>query len=274
MVKVRYKELPKSFEKIVAPNQPTKLRSSVGMEQSVGEFYYIALEKLRPYAKQARKVFDATEIEALASTIKQHGVSQPLAVKRQADDMFEIISGERRFRAAQLAGLRKVPCIILDDAKDAEEIALIENIQRADLHPLEISNALSGIIKGAQRGDQQALADRLGISKSQMSEYISYQTIPTHVREELINNNVRRRELLRKFVVAGDNVPAELLQMINLPQNSSGDLPEDFKTRSVVRIYFESGKIKVQKRGAKRLTSGEKALVREQLTRLLTELSA
>lgn len=273
MAKVRYKELPKSFQEMVQPLPAPKIRASVGMEQSIGEFYYIPIEKLKPYHKQARKVFDEAELEGLALTIKKHGISQPLSIIRSESDTFEIISGERRYRAALMAGLQKVPCIILDPQKSAEEIALIENIQRSDLHPLEISNCIAELLNGSARGDQQELANRLGLSKSKMSEYISYQNIPENVRNLIISKKVRGRELLRKFSSADQQEMKSLMQNELSENGKLVDPGHEARTKTVLRINFENDQLRIQKRGLRRLTQIERQLVRTKLEELIKDLS-
>src|SRR5690606_14217135 len=102
----------------------------------------IGIEKISPNPEQPRKVFEATALNELADSIKQKGIIQPLLLQKIADDKYEIIAGERRWRAAQKAGLDEVPALI-KDLKEQEvlELALIENIQRKDLNPIEEAEA-------------------------------------------------------------------------------------------------------------------------------------
>ena len=139
MAKVRYRDISPELEKLATPVSSQNSRVSIGFEDEVGEFYYFSVDDLIPYKNQARSIFDEDEINKLSDTIKQHGVRQPLSIIKSKIvlDKYEVVSGERRLRAAKLAALKKVPCIIIKDEKDADEISLIENIQRQDLHPLE-----------------------------------------------------------------------------------------------------------------------------------------
>ena len=134
-------------------------RVSVLNDTQRSEITYLSIEKLLPYRNQARTIFNEEELNALASTIKEHGIRQPLTVLRVAteeDDVaFEVVSGERRLRAAKIASLSKVPCIIIDDHQKAEEIALIENIQRQDLHPVELARSLKLLTEHRGWGSQK-----------------------------------------------------------------------------------------------------------------------
>jgi len=133
------------------------------MEKFVGEYYFLSIEKLIPYQKQARRIFNEEEIQELAQTIKEHGIKSPLLVinSKNHQGSFEVVSGERRLRAAKIVGLTKLPCIIIDD-NQAEEVALIENIQRENLHPIELADALAKLLDEKKHGQQIEMAEKIG----------------------------------------------------------------------------------------------------------------
>ena len=97
-----------------------KTISSIGMDKFRGEYYHLNVDILVPFKNQVRQVFHQSEIDSLAETIEAHGVRQPLTVLKRADGKYEVVSGERRLRAAKSIGLTKVPCIIIEDADQAE----------------------------------------------------------------------------------------------------------------------------------------------------------
>ena len=98
----------------------------------------LPVQKLEPNPLQPRKLFEEEELQDLADSISQHGVIQPLTVRAGENGYYQIIAGERRWRAARLAGLRTVPVVVIEaDDKTAMELALIENLQREDLNPME-----------------------------------------------------------------------------------------------------------------------------------------
>ncbi|MFA5848201.1 MAG: ParB/RepB/Spo0J family partition protein, partial [Thermodesulfovibrionales bacterium] len=106
------------------------------------ELLYLEINRIFPGGEQPRKTFKDSSLKELAVSIKEKGVLQPVIVSRLGDGSFRLVAGERRWRASQLAGLKKIPAIVKNVAsKDALEIALIENIQREDLNPVETAEA-------------------------------------------------------------------------------------------------------------------------------------
>lgn len=125
----------------------------------------LLVEKMRPSSYQPRKDFDPVRLQELADSISAQGVVQPIVVRELADDQYEIIAGERRWRAAQLAGLAELPVVVRKVSDQAAlAIALIENIQREDLNALEEAEALKRLIDEYQMTHQQ-LADAVGKSR-------------------------------------------------------------------------------------------------------------
>lgn len=129
-------------------------------------FRYLPIEFLQPHPVQPRQVFQPESLQELAASIQAHGIIQPIVVRQRAAEAFEIMAGERRWRAAQLAGLSQVPVVIksLDD-QAASVIALIENIQRADLNPLEEAQAFKSLLQQFQLTHQE-IANKLGKSRT------------------------------------------------------------------------------------------------------------
>ena len=198
-----------SDAKIRAPEPLTKeettssnKRVSILSDNVRGEFLKIPIEKLKPFKKQARTFFDTEEIAKLADSIKRHGIRQPLTVTAVLDDsgFYEVISGERRLRAAQVAGLDRVPCIILEYGKSADEIALIENIQREDLHIIELADALSKLYESGEYTNHENLAFALGLSRSKVSELISISSLPIEIKTSLLNLKPVSRKLIRNIM--------------------------------------------------------------------------
>lgn len=125
----------------------------------------LSADCLRPNPRQPRRIFDSAALAALADSVRQHGILQPLTVRRTVDG-WEIIAGERRLRAAKLAGLKQVPCLIsqADDSQSAL-LALVENLQREDLHYLEEASAIAAYLKRTGLSQEEAAA-QMGRSPS------------------------------------------------------------------------------------------------------------
>jgi ParB family chromosome partitioning protein len=145
----------------------------------------VPVEFLHPGRFQPRRVFDDAELAALADSIRQKGVLQPILVRRDPDrpDSYEIIAGERRWRASQLARLHEVPVIVRElEDRDALEIALIENLQRQDLNPIEEAEAYQRLMNEFQH-THEALAESIGKSRSYVSNTLRLLGLPAPVRE-------------------------------------------------------------------------------------------
>ncbi len=179
---------------------------SILTENSYKTIQFIDVDRLVSFRHQKRKYFDNEKLKTLAETIKEHGIRQPLTVIQSEDnrDTFEIVSGERRFLAAKMIGLDKVPCIIIHDRKAAEEIAVIENVQRADLHPIELGKAYSSLLENKVVSSREELAKKIGVQRTQVSEYISFSKFPDSIADRLISNGISHRRILRKISKCAD----------------------------------------------------------------------
>ena len=143
----------------------------------------IALEDIRPNPYQPRRVFDQEKLQELMSSISEHGVLQPIVVRPGSVSGFEIIAGERRFRASQELRLSTIPAIVRPFSdRDAMEIALIENVQREDLSPIELAEAYAMIMDHFSL-TQEEMAKRMGQSRSHIANLLRLLTLPTDLRE-------------------------------------------------------------------------------------------
>ena len=266
MGKVRYKEPSKNFSTLYSKEGESKLRASVGMDNSIGEYYFLSIDDLIPYEKQARQTFNDQEINELSQTIAEHGIQSPLLIIASAShvDKFEVVSGERRLRAAKLVGLKKVPCIIIDTEK-AEEIALIENIQREDLHPIEIGDSLNSLLSKSNWGDISKLAEKLGKNQSTISNYLSYARLPAQIKKHIIMNNIRSREILRKVLKCSTIENMEDTLGINGKNKIS-------VTKSVLRISLNLENIFVQDRNLFKISLENRKAVLLKLKELIRKI--
>ncbi|MFK7839283.1 MAG: ParB/RepB/Spo0J family partition protein [Bdellovibrionales bacterium] len=152
----------------------------------------IGIEQLYPSPFQPRHVFDEPSLQELADSIKQHGVLQPLLVRKNASDAgeYEIIGGERRWRAAQKAQLHEVPVIVLEiDDTQALEIALIENLQREDLNPIDEAMGYQKLMQDFGH-TQEKLAKAMGKSRSHIANMVRLLNLPPAVQEMVADNGL------------------------------------------------------------------------------------
>ena len=143
----------------------------------------IAIDLVQRNPQQPRKHFDETELNELASSIRSHGVLQPILVRPIADGKFEIVAGERRWRAAQKAGLHAIPAVVRElNEVEVLEIAIVENVQRMDLNPLEEAQGFQALIDRFGR-TQQEIADAVGKSRPHIANMLRLLALPDDLQE-------------------------------------------------------------------------------------------
>ena len=165
-----YKE--ESYNNIT--NEPQEKKESVVKAGGVSE---IEIEKIKPNPNQPRKNFDTEALNELASSIKMHGIVQPIVVNDMGDGRYMIIAGERRWRAANICGLKTVPAVVRNYTdKQVKEISIIENLQREDLNPIEAAKAIKELMD--EYGlTQEVVADRIGKSRSSIANTLRLLTL-------------------------------------------------------------------------------------------------
>lgn len=158
---------------------------------------------LFPNPSQPRFIFEDEPILRLADSIRRHGILQPITVRRADRDSYQIIAGERRWRAAQVAGLKEIPCIVLDIGKQqSAEFALIENIQREDLNPFEQAAAIAALIDLYGLTQEQA-ARQLSSSQSYIANKLRILKLSPPERAEIIKHKLSERHA-RSFLRVSD----------------------------------------------------------------------
>lgn len=270
MRKIRYKEPTETLNKMASPSQTTGIRASVGMDKFVGEFYYLSLDKLLPFKNQARVSFNEEELEHLAETIREHGVRQPLSVVKseEYEGKYEVVSGERRLRASKIAGLEKVPCIILDPASRSEEIALIENVQRSDLHPIELARGLKKLVDSYGWGGQTEIEKKLGIPTSRISEAVKLLELSEEVQNLAIEKNFTGREKLQGLLKLQTNE-----ERISKILGSSSLAKKNAPSFSILRVRLVDELFHIQKNALKKLNTEQKVKLKNKLEDIIKELS-
>ena len=167
------------------------LSALIATGESVGglKFEEIPVSAVRPNVNQPRSTFPEAGIKELAASIKEVGILQPLVV-RSTDSGFELIAGERRLRAAKEAGLDRVPVLIRQAAdNESMELALVENLQREDLNPLETAGAYQALMEGFGLTKEQ-LANRLGKSRAAVTNTLRLAQLPASVRNLVLEGSL------------------------------------------------------------------------------------
>lgn len=163
---------------------------AVEAEGGENRIWNIAIDKLTPGVYQPRKNFEKESLNELASSIRENGIIQPITVRKRKDGGFEILAGERRWRAAQMVGLHEIPAIIktLGD-REALQLALIENIQREDLDPIEEAESYSRLIEEFSLSQQEA-AEKVGKERSSVANALRLLALPLEIKTMLMQKEI------------------------------------------------------------------------------------
>lgn len=145
----------------------------------------IDVDKIVPNRYQPRTYFDEASLNTLSQSIKQHGFIQPIVVRPSSENKYELIAGERRWRAATLAGITEIPAIIKEiDDQTAMEYALLENLQREDLNPIERARAYARLLSEFSL-TQEAVSERVGIDRSSVANTLRLLNLPETIRKDI-----------------------------------------------------------------------------------------
>ena len=242
----------KSHIKVREPSEQLRRGNRVGAKSDslLSEFAHdnitvVDIECLIPFPGQARINFDDDKIKELADSINEHGLRQPLTVLSSIseENKFEVVSGERRLRALKYLRYTKVPCIIINSKEKAEEIAIIENILRVDLHPIELGKAYGRLESLGYT--QQKVADKFHVPRTQVVEYIKFSGLPFDIADQLIANKIVKRSILRKISSIEDIKEQESCLLSIL---SNDVINGTTNNSSLVKINYNWGKLEVSKK--------------------------
>ncbi len=186
----------------------------------------IPINLIKANAEQPRKVFDEDKIFKLSQSIKEHGIIQPLILKRSGES-YIIIAGERRWRAAKLAGIKEIPAIIMDlTDKEVLEISLIENLQREDLNPIEEANAYKKLMSEFSL-TQEELSTKVGRSRAAIANTIRLLNLDIKVQQYVIEGVITEGHARTLLSLSDKNLQFELAQKI---------IDEDLTVRDIEKL--------------------------------------
>ena len=205
------------------------------------EIVNISLDELRSNPYQPRKVFDEEALQELSDSIKEHGVFQPIIVKRSIKG-YEIIAGERRVKASRMAGLTEIPAIIRDfNDQEMMEIALLENLQRENLNAIEEATAYKKL-QETLVVTQEELAKRLGKSRSHITNMIGILSLPQNIQDEISKNNVSMGHARVLSKLSDETQQQELLNKILKDGISVRELETLTQAPTVVKTHQQKRK--------------------------------
>lgn len=205
------------------------------MQNNENEVVYLYLDDIIPNRFQPRQVFDEKALKELAVSIKEHGVIQPIIV-RNIGNKYEIIAGERRYKASALAGLTKIPAIVrnLDD-KESSKVALLENLQRKNLNPIEEARTYQKILELDQM-TQEELAKTMGKSQSAVANKLRLLSLSDDVQDALLKEKISERHARALLAVDNQEKQKQLLNKIIANKMTVRELEEEINPKPKEKI--------------------------------------
>ena len=175
---------------------------------------FLPISQVEPGLNQPRKRFDEESLMDLADSIREHGIIQPLTVRRLSSGYYQIIAGERRWRAAKIAGLMEVPAVIIEaDDKKVMELGLIENLQREDLNPMEEAEGYLVLLTDYGM-TQEEVAQRMGKSRPAVANALRLTSLPPEVREMLVEGRLTAGHGRAVLMVEGEKAQVAFAQLL------------------------------------------------------------
>lgn len=174
----------------------------------------LRISEIEPNAQQPRRIFDEEKLEELANSIREHGVIQPLIVRQKENGNYEIVAGERRWRASRIAGLVEVPAIVRDYTQEQTMmIAMIENLQREDLNPIEEADGCKFLMEQCNMTQEQ-LAEKLGKSRSAVANCLRLLNLPEKARQYVSDGLLSAGHARAVLAVENTDVAEQLAEKI------------------------------------------------------------
>ncbi len=267
MTKTKSKPLGRGLNTLLGSSTDTlttdSLLDSVLGAPAIGT---LPLAQIRPNKDQPRKDFDEERLEELAESIRTLGLVQPITVEPLGDGTYQIIAGERRWRAAQRAGLQEIPVYIrTTNASERRELTLIENIQRQDLNAIEVALAYQEILE-SQQLTQEELARRIGKKRSSIANYLRLLRLPAEIQLGLTQRLIDMGHARALLQVEDPERQMELYQLIRTEHLSVRAVEE--LARAIAETPQTEDNTDVPAPKGKRIERAEFAMLEEQLTHL------
>lgn len=220
------------------------LLGDISLQEQADGSVLLPLSQVEPGLNQPRKAFDEDALNDLADSIRIHGIIQPLTVRRLSSGYYQIIAGERRWRAAKLAGLEQVPAVIIEaDDRKVMELGLIENLQRADLNPMEEADGYRAL-KEEYGLTQEEIAQRMGKSRPAIANALRLTALPDMLRGLVVDGDLsagHARALLALPTVALQEQAAQQVVTQELNVRQTEELVKRLSTEKKPKQEKENG---------------------------------
>ena len=244
------------FADQISVERPDSKASEVSREDAPDSVRYIGINDIKPNAQQPRKTFDPEKIRELADSLREHGIIQPLVVRRSGE-VYEIVAGERRWRAAREAELGKVPCIIRDFTDEENMlVAIIENMQREDLNPIEEAEGLSEMMK-TYGMTQQQVSKSVGKSRPYIANSLRLLKLPEDIQAYVSEGKMTAGHARALITVEDEKLRKTLCEKI---------LEDTLTVRQVEKLVADAGKLK--KKPLRRVKNADTLSVERELKEL------
>ena len=200
------------------------------------EIVYLPVDKIQPNPYQPRRIFDRSSLDELASSIREYGVLQPVSVRLINGYRYELVAGERRLRASKMAGLSNIPAMVINiSEQDSAILALIENLQRQNLHFLEEAGGFQNLITD-YRLTQEQLAERVGKNQSTIANKLRILRLSKTVQKLLVENDLTERHARALLKLEDEHEQIEILRKViknGLTVRKTEELVEDALCKSL-----------------------------------------
>ncbi len=238
------KELGKGIRALLANIETQEAENPVELVKDLTHtIASLPVDSIEPNPNQPRTDFDPVALNELSESLKVHGLIQPVTVRRMPGDKFQIISGERRFRASKMAGLKEIPAYIrIANDQEILEMALVENIQRKDLNPLEVAFTYQRLLDECNL-THEALATRVAKDRSTVTNFLRLIKLPPEIQSAL---KTQELSMGHARALAGIEDPVKMIFLYNQVRNKGMSVRE---TESLIRDY-QTPKEKVRKKPA------------------------
>ena len=205
-------------------------------KKQAGKIYFLPIDQIRPSPFQARREFSEQELAALAQSIRENGLLQPISVRKVSDGGYELVAGERRLRACRLAKMNTIPAILCDyDDERTAALGLLENIQRADLNPFEQAQGLKDVMVLWDCTQAEA-AKRLGMAQPTFANKLRLLQLNADQRQFVLDNGLTERHARALLRLHDEEMQMHVIQII-VQQNLNVKATEDLVERTISRMY-------------------------------------